>query len=147
MGVTPTAHTRCMTFGQTSGPPATAAQLTELSELFELAGFNTFREARHPYGLSQRQSNGKFTRTEAEELLDRLRDEVEGGDGDLSSLRSEPQVAPAPKERDSRGGRREGDAAAPAIDDIVLAFPDEVLADELRRRGWACIPPDSRELS
>jgi hypothetical protein len=116
-----------MSFGQTSGPPATAAQITELLELFEQVGFDGFRDARHPYGLSQRQSNGKFTRTEADELIDRLRDEAEG--------------APAPTVEDAAPAV---DDAAPAVDDVVLAFPDEVLADELRRRGWACIPP-SRE--
>jgi hypothetical protein len=128
-----------MTFGQTSGPPATAAQLTELSELFEQVGFETFREARHPYGLSQRQSNGKFTRTEADELLDRLRDEVDGsGPAEVDRLADVASEV---------GGALSVDDTPPAVDDVVLAFPDEVLAEELRRRGWACIPPDSRELS
>ena len=129
-----------MSFGQTSGPPATAAQLTELLELFEQVGFDGFREARHPYGLSQRQSNGKFTRTEADELIDRLRDEAEGAEPparapDEATARSAVDAAPAAED------------AAPAVDDIVLAFPDEVLADELRRRGWACIPPATDEVS
>jgi len=61
-----------MTFGQTSGPSASNQQLAELVELLRQAGYDGFREARHPFGLSQRQSNGKFTRDEAAALIDRL---------------------------------------------------------------------------
>lgn len=117
-----------MTFGQTSGPPATAAQLRELLDLLARVGFDGFREARHPYGLSQRQSNGKFTRTEADELIARLSIEADGVDV------SETEPPPA----DPRAAE-----PAPSVDAVVLAFPDEVLADELRRRGWACIPPEA----
>lgn len=114
-----------MTFGQTSGPPATAAQITELLDLLSQVGFDGFREARHPYGLTQRQSNGKFTRTEADELIARLSIEADGVD--VSEV-ADPAVDPV--------------ADPPSADAVVLAFPDEVLADELRRRGWACIPPE-----
>jgi hypothetical protein len=131
-----------MAFGQTSGPPATNAQLSELLDLFAQVGFDGFREARHPYGLTQRQSNGKFSRTEADELLERLRFEVEVGESDGTDAAAEsaavqPATEPAPHQRPGRT-----EVAPPAVDDVVLAFPDEVLADELRRRGWACIPPE-----
>lgn len=126
-----------MPFGQTSGPPATNAQLNELLDLFAQVGFDGFREARHPYGLTQRQSNGKFSRTEADELLERLRFDVEIAEGDGPDTDEPPSRASAPP----TAGRTE--VAPPAVDDVVLAFPDEVLADELRRRGWACIPPES----
>jgi hypothetical protein len=126
-----------MTFGQTSGPPATAAQLGELAELFERMGFESFREARHPYGLSQRQSNGKFTRTEADELIDRLQCEADGAETDGST----GDRAPFHADQVIEETEAPPSDVAPQVDDVVLAFPDEVLADELRRRGWACIPP------
>jgi hypothetical protein len=134
-----------MTFGQTSGPPATAAQLGELAELFERMGFESFREARHPYGLSQRQSNGKFTRTEADELIDRLQCEADGveTDGSTGDRADDPDatnsVVPRPKKSPVPAVREPAESAEPV--DVALAFPDEILADELRRRGWACIPP------
>ncbi len=55
-----------------SGPPATPKQLAYLKVLLEKAGFDDYRAARRPLGLSQRQGNGKFTRQEASELIDRL---------------------------------------------------------------------------
>jgi hypothetical protein len=132
-----------MAFGQTSGPPASNAQLAELLELFAQVGFDGFREARHPYGLTQRQSNGKFSRTEADELIDRLRFEVDVAEGDGADDPAESAtVEPATDPVQARGSGRT-EVAPPAVDDVVLAFPDEVLADELRRRGWACIPPES----
>lgn len=129
-----------MSFGQTSGPPATAAQLAELVELFAAVGFDGFREARHPYGLSQRQSNGKFTRTEADQLIERLRAEVDGVALDQSGAAVAPATSQPVRDEPVRDEPVPVDEL-PAVDDVVLAFPDEVLADELRRRGWACIPP------
>lgn len=144
-----------MAFGQASGPPASAAQLAELLELLERAGFDGFREARHPYGLTQRQSNGKFTRGEADELIERLTTELEGRDADDGVDVSESDapvadaLAGAPGRSSSDRHPAEARAAelAPSVDDVVLAFPDEVLADELRRRGWACIPPPTEPSS
>ena len=60
-----------MALGQ-SGPPASAKQVAYLQALLEKAGFATFREARHPFGLTQRQAGGKFSKQEASELIDRL---------------------------------------------------------------------------
>ena len=64
-----------MSFGQPSGPPATARQLRELLELLQAAGYEGFRDARGPLGFSQRQGNGKFTRAEAEALIEQLQGE------------------------------------------------------------------------
>ena len=108
-----------MTFGQTSGPSASSQQLAELVELLRQAGYDGFREARHPFGLSQRQSNGKFTRGEAAALIQRL---------------ANGEVAPA----------QDRDDPAPTVlpaDAVAMAFPDELLAEELARRGWTCTPP------
>ena len=44
-----------MAFGQPSGPPAPARDVARLAELVERAGFASFKEARHPLGLTQRE--------------------------------------------------------------------------------------------
>lgn len=92
--------------------------MAQLLELLAQAGYDSLREARHPFGLSQRQANGKFSRGEADELLDRLA--------------GAPEASPA-------------DQAGPAddvpADSVAMAFPDELLAEELARRGWTCTPP------
>ena len=67
-----------MAFGQPAGPPATAKQLRELLELLQQAGHTDFRDARGPMGFNQRQAGGKFTRDEAQALIDQLEAEGEG---------------------------------------------------------------------
>ena len=61
-----------MAFGQASGPPAAVQQLNRLAELLAERGFDSFKEARHPFGLTQRQAGGKFSSGEASELIERL---------------------------------------------------------------------------
>ena len=61
-----------MAFGQSSGPQASAKQMQYLESLLGKAGFATFREARHPLGLSQRQAGGKFSTGEASALIEEL---------------------------------------------------------------------------
>jgi hypothetical protein len=100
-----------MAFGQQSGPPATARQMSRLGDLLLAAGHVDFRDARGPLGLTQRQAGGKFTRDEADTLIEQLEVEVEGGD-------------PPP---DAHGR--------------LAGFSSEVLAAELQRRGWAVIAP------
>jgi hypothetical protein len=117
-------HCPAMTFGQTSGPSASNQQLAELLELLRQAGFDGFREARHPFGLSQRQSNGKFTRDEALALIDRL-----------ANGETPPEDDPVPASPDVLPP----DVVAPDV--VAMAFPDELLAEELTRRGWTCTPP------
>ena len=63
-----------MTFGQQSGPPASARQVQELLTLLRQAGHTDFRDVRGPMGFTQRQAAGKFTRAEAEAFIDRLQD-------------------------------------------------------------------------
>lgn len=97
--------------------------MAQLSELLGRAGFDTFREARHPLGLTQRQSNGKFTRAEARELIDRLGDAPPSDVAADVASETLAEVAPV------------------SPDTVAMAFPDELLADELVRRGWTCTPP------
>lgn len=127
-----------MAFGQAKGPPASAKQIAQLVELLAAAGYQSFREARHPFGLTQRQSNGSFTRDEASELIERLEAGAEAGDV--------PRVPPprAPARRSAPSARKPAPGASrgrPGADDVVTAFPDELLAEELVRRGWICTPP------
>src|SRR3954452_14169237 len=118
-----------MAFGQQSGPPATHKQLQYLESLIQKAGHDGFRDARHPLGLTQRQAGGKFTRDEASALIDQL-------------LQADPdQDAPI-------GGRApsmEADRAEQQLErqrvQALQGMPADLLADELRRRGWSVTEP------
>ena len=61
-----------MSFGQSNGPAASAKQLQYLEALVAKAGYDSFREARHPLGLTQRQAGGKFSTFEASALIEQL---------------------------------------------------------------------------
>ena len=122
-----------MAFGQQSGPPASSKQVEELLALFEGAGYSSFREARHIYGLTQRQAGGKFSRGEADELIARLA----AGEGELNVEQAERAIASS-SDATERAAKRSANRQAEA----VAALPDELLADELVRRGWVCIPGD-----
>jgi hypothetical protein len=107
-----------MAFGQAAGPPATARQLDELLELLRAAGHTDFRDARGPMGFTQRQAAGKFTRAEADELIERL--QAEGSD------------VPQPAEPRPRPSKTE---------QLLRDIPSETLAGELQRRGWLVVEP------
>jgi hypothetical protein len=116
-----------MTFGQSSGPPATHSQLRELTELLQAAGHSDFRDARGPMGFTQRQANGKFTRDEADEFIAALQEAAEES--------PTPPSAPAPvpvKPKAPRSGSPEAQLAK---------FSDEQLAAELQRRNWVVMEP------
>jgi hypothetical protein len=110
-----------MAFGQSSGYPASARQLQQLTDLVHGAGHTDFRDARGPLGLTQRQAGGKFTRDEADEFINRLEAEAEGGD---------PPPVAAPVDR------REAEQIA-----RLSKMSDAVLAAELQRRGWIVVEP------
>ena len=115
-----------MAFGQQSGPPATARQVRQLTELAAAAGHVDFRDARGPLGLTQRQAGGKFSRDEADELIARLEAEAEGhGDAGVADRSPSVQV-----------DRRQAERAA-----ALRKVPDELLAAELQRRGWVVMAP------
>ncbi len=147
-----------MSFGQPSGPPATARQLRDLTALVEAAGHTGFRDARGPLGLTQRQAGGRFTRDEAEVLIARLEAEAEGAEG------ADPPAPPddPPDSHESHNGRpRSGRASttteaarAPvtrppsasrrqSLARQLERVPEDLLVDELRRRGWSVAPPGS----
>jgi hypothetical protein len=108
-----------MAFGQQQGPPATGRQVQELLALLQEAGHSDFRDARGPMGFTQRQAGGKFTRAEADALLEQLRD-------------SEPE---AEKTVEVPIWRRS------VQEDVLSQIPAERLAIELRRRGWTVAEP------
>lgn len=108
-----------MAFGQQSGPPATARQVQHLTALVAAAGHTDFRDARGPLGLTQRQAGGKFTQSEATELIARLE-----GDG--------VDAAPQPPRVDRREAARL---------ESLRKLPDDALAAELQRRGWIVVEP------
>lgn len=110
-----------MSFGQVSGPPATAKQVGELLSLLHEAGHTDFRDARGPMGFTQRQAGGKFTRDEADAFIAQLQQEAEQG-----VVAAEAATDPL---------------VADAVDDVVRQLPTERLAAELQRRGWIVAAP------
>ncbi len=107
-----------MAFGQNSGPPAHHKQVTRIIELAQAAGHSDLRDARGPLGLTQRQAGGKFTKSEAEALIELLEQAAESG--------TEPAT---PTVR------------LTAAEQTARALPAEVLAAELQRRGWVVMEP------
>jgi hypothetical protein len=108
-----------MAFGQQAGPPASARQVQELTQLLQAAGHDGFREARHPLGLTQRQAGGRFTRDEADDLISRLQASDD-----------------APPAKDAVESPR-----VDAAQKVLRVMPADQLAIELERRGWTVIPP------
>ena len=111
-------YDRAMSFGQVSGPPATAKQLNELLSLLTAAGHSDFRDARGPMGFTQRQAGGKFSRDEADAFIQQLHDDAE----QQAAATADPVVAVV-------------------IDEAVRKLPTDQLAAELQRRGWIVAAP------
>jgi hypothetical protein len=117
-----------MAFGQQSGPPATSKQVKYLESLVLKAGHTSFRDARGPLGLTQRQAGGKFTRDEASTLIDQLLQQDTDGDGDGGPIASMEST------------RAEERLEAERVQ-ALRGMPATLLADELRRRGWSVTEP------
>jgi len=113
-----------MSFGQTSGSPASAKQVRELLTLLEAAGHSDFRDARGPMGFTQRQAGGKFSRDEAQAFIDQLEEEAAAGD-----------VAPTPASP-SPVARPKVAARPMPVDRSLRDATDDALVAELHRRGW-----------
>lgn len=123
-----------MAFGQPMGPPAGQRQIERLRELLAERGFDSFREARHRLGLTQRQANGRFSIEEADELIERLEAGLQVADSAGVQL-PDGVVGGESVARRARERRRKVQATS------IVDIADDVLADELVRRGWCCIPP------
>ena len=103
-----------------------------LEALLDKAGYASFREARHPLGLTQRQSNGKFTKSEASELIDRL---VNGEAPSVDAAYSKHTQADS--EPDAVVDKFLAGQAA-----VLKGIPAQLLADELLSRGWSVREPN-----
>jgi len=125
-----------MSFGQQSGPPASQKQVAYLKSLFQKAGFDDFRAARHSYGLTQRQAGGKFTTREASALIDQLLG-VEPADEGIDGADGVAPKLPISGER-----VRAETVHADARVELLRGMPAELLSAELERRGWQVTPPD-----
>ena len=138
-----------MSFGQPAGPPATARQLRDLTALVESAGHTGFRDARGPLGLSQRQAGGRFTRDEAEELIARLEAEAEAtGSPGPDEPTPDPVTRKVTPTATDTATAAAGRAAPPpassrrqSLARQLERVPEDLLVDELRRRGWSVTPP------
>lgn len=129
-----------MAFGQQSGPPATARQVQELLELLQAAGHADFRDARGPMGFTQRQAAGRFTREEAEALLEQLQEE--GAPAAAAPVVDHRRSVPAPAaRRPPAAGRAAPPAAERAAGPDLTVVASEHLAAELQRRGWVVMEP------
>jgi hypothetical protein len=117
-----------MAFGQTAGPPASARRVAELAALLEAKGYDSFKEARHPFDLTQRQAAGKFTTAEVDELIDRLQE-----DDDAPPPGDEAGETPDQRRRRERE------------EELAVRLDADVMATELVNRGWCCIPPPAGE--
>ncbi|MDQ6696229.1 MAG: hypothetical protein M3Z46_02060 [Actinomycetota bacterium] len=130
-----------MAFGQQSGPPASTQQIRKLSALLEQAGYGSFREARHPLGLTQRQAGGKFTAAEAETYIDQLEDDEHDSPvepAETVELRADRTLTPSRSVPSSIATERREARQAESIREV----PAPILARELEGRGWILIPPD-----
>lgn len=135
-------QTAAMAFGQPAGPPATAKQLARLMQLVNDAGHTDFRDARGPLGLNQRQAGGRFTRDEADALIEQLE-----AAGEASP---DSPVGDRDQRRSDRAGRRPARSATPqrklpdgggAAQQSLVDVPSESLAAELQLRGWVVLEP------
>ncbi|MEP7045434.1 MAG: hypothetical protein ABI949_02075 [Ilumatobacteraceae bacterium] len=109
-----------MSFAQ-QGPPASAKQVAYIQALMKKNGYDDFRSARTEYRLTQRQARGKFTKSEASAMIDRLTSTDD--DNPTLSAAEEPETL----------------SSAQSL--LIRGFTADVLADELRRRGWTVGEP------
>jgi hypothetical protein len=113
-----------------SGPPASPKQVAYLLALVKKAGYGGFGEARSALGFTQKQGRGKFTASEASELIDRLLVDPSAESFDPIEIVRTRNEEVAEQRRIADQGR------------IVRGLPADVLADELRLRGWTVLEPE-----
>jgi hypothetical protein len=102
------------------GPPASPKQISYLLVLLEKAGYASFRDARTPLGLTQRQGSGKFSVAEASALIDRL---VNGEAPSVDEAVQDERILQSQAT-------------------LLRGIPAQLMADELAQRGWTVAPPE-----
>ena len=110
-----------MAFGQPSGPPAQAHRVRQLLALLQDAGHTDFRDARGPMGFTQRQAGGKFTRDEVDAFIEQL------------EAAAQSESPPPARTRTTR--------PTSAAERALREMSSEMLAGELKRRGWIVAEP------
>jgi hypothetical protein len=129
-----------VSFGQPVGPPASPKQMQYLESLMAKAGFTGFGDARRALGLTQKQARGKFTGKEASTLIDTLIEAQRAvADGEDFSIATRLDTV-----ADTVQSRKEIAAEERRIAEqvhMLKAVPADLLADELRRRGWTVTEP------
>ena len=143
-----------MSFGQASGPPASAKQVQQLLALLEAAGHSDFRDARGPMGFTQRQAAGKFTRSEVEAFIEQLESAEHAGEAPPAAppAATVSAKAGAAKDAPKSAGSKAAPAAAGAraaasgatgssTEQALRKAPSTMLAAELQRRGWVVLEP------
>jgi len=133
--------------------------MSTLTDLVEAAGHVDFRDARGPLGLSQRQAKGRFTRDEADELIETLEiaadsgteivapaaGSVTGTHGTAATSRRPAGGATAansaPTARKTQVRAKPVRRITPGPDGPLSAISDADLAAELQRRGWLVMEP------
>jgi hypothetical protein len=129
-----------MVFGQQSGPPAPANQVRELLALLQRAGHTDFRDGRGPMGFTQRQAAGKFTRDEAAVFIERL-EAAEEAEAPEEAEAAGPDADHVDRHRPVPARRDRPDPRSSVTDRSLRGSASEVLAAELRRRGWTVTEP------
>jgi MoxR-like ATPase len=135
-----------MSFAQGSGPPASAKQMSYLLSLLQASGHQSFRDARYPLGLTQRQAGGKFSTKEASALIDQLAGTSREADDEATAPQGSPRAAkvvdPTVEVRAEREAERAAARLAYRQAEVLGGIPADMLAIELERRGWTCSPPE-----
>jgi hypothetical protein len=129
-----------MGFGDASGPPASSKQMQYLQSLLVRAGFEGFGDARRPLGLTPKQARGKFGAREASALIDTLLSaETRVADNGNFTIenRSEVAVEMAMSKREEVAAEKIANERARMLQGITA----DLLAEELRRRGWGVTEP------
>jgi hypothetical protein len=111
-----------------------------LESLMLRAGFSSFADARRALGLTSKQSRGKFTGKEASALIDTLIDAQKAVEenGDFTVAGRSDVVAETVMSRKEL--MAEERRVAEQVH-VLKSIPADLIADELRRRGWGVTEP------
>lgn len=130
-----------MAFGQSAGPAASHRQVAELLQLLQNAGHADFKDARGPMGFNQRQTAGRFTADEAQEMIDQLQQAEYETDQQAETTGSSDRKQKS--EQADGASKRNGmtDEERTEMERAVRSASTKSLVLEVRRRGWVVTKP------